>query len=323
MANITHITETQITLLGDYPFVLALKNDTAHTMPPIAAAAEMDATQTATLFACYETFCEGLHKALLDSFAPNALQLHIFDDTFIRAQQIEKAKGCFAVSLDPFVGAPDAFTLGLSRHFAPDGKTLLGLKARPGYAPVLEQIDALKAASNGQPLAIIEDDIFSGFTMMQAVQLLRDSGLTVARIIPGIQIGDVSVLSDAGILVDPVHRYMNPKAASMDLGDYRDLLVGADGLVLQFSHAEKGRLPFIKPFMSPHERLGIPEQVEGAFSQAVLELNKAFFADVLAKTGITLTAAHMTPASVQGLAQRMPMSAEKPMATVVAELMAA
>lgn len=323
MANIIRITESQITLDGTYQFVLALKNDTAHTMPPIAKAAGMSGEQSAQLFSCYEEFCNGLHGALLDSFASGSLQIHVFDDTPIRASQIEKAKGCFAVSLDPFVGAPDAFTLGLSRHFAPDGKTLLGLKARPGYAPVPEQLSALTAAANGQPLAIIEDDIFSGFTMMQAVQLLRDAGFTAARIIPGIQIGDVSVLSDAGILVDPVHRYLNPKAASMDLGDYRDLLVGADGLVLQFSHAEKGRLPFIKPFMSPHERLGIPEQVEGAFSAAVLELNKKFFADVAAKTGITLTAAHMTPASVQGLAQRMTIPADKPMAAVVQELLAA
>lgn len=286
-----YITDS-VVQMPDTGFVLAIKNDTKFVARNLAS----DLVPQERIEAAYNRFCEGLNAAFEKAFGED-FELHIFSDMYVEAQQKTKAQGYAAVSLDPCIGGKDAFSLGVSRHFREGGLELIGLDARPGFPPLADQISALKDYAAGRPVALIEDDIFSGFTMFQTVEKLRSAGIDVRVIIPGIQIGGLSALDDGVLRVDAVHKYAGTPAQmkNIDLTDYRDFLFGADGLVIQHDHGEKSRIPFIKPFTSPHARISVPKESEDLLSREVWQLNAAFFDDVALKVG------DMNPHSMKAL----------------------
>lgn len=261
-----------------------------------------------TLDNLYEDFVHGLSNILGQNFQHKGkTKIHLFKSEQIEFRQLSTLGNRFAISLDPLIFGDNIATLGLSRCYLPGGTTEIGLTSRPSFPSLKDQIFKIKSSCANDPIVdILEDDIFTGGSLIRIVDMLEAEGITVKRIIPGIQIGNPQKILDKGIEIIPSVQYKLYEDQDLDLGDPRDFLLGADGLVTFFGHEKMGRLPYIYPFVSPTARLSIPENQEIAFSQAVLELNKKFFADVQENLGIEIRLDHMNEVSTFALKTLMP-----------------
>jgi NAD+ synthetase len=221
------------------------------------------------------THLEALRRGFLDKLAslissellaasapdvPLAVEVRLLDLAEQRRSAAERTAGKRVLSLDACI--PGDFDLGLSRGFPlSGGKEPSRIVARPGFAPLAEQLEAIPAGE----YTLLDDDTVTGATIQRVLALLPEK----------LRIQGVVILFEMATL-DEAH------APSLDIGDCRDFLVGSrdGGLVVSLPSGATARAPYVLPYVSPAERASLPLSREVAFSIAIWTLNEAFFQQV-------------------------------------------
>lgn len=286
----------------DVDFIYIMRKDGEFAMSPIAQKMVTDyqlneEVLKQTLFEEYDTFFAKFADILKWAyFSKGNFELHLFDPDKLDNQVRIKSSGQPIVSLDPLMNK-GVHEFGVSRGYFMGGTKDFGQVARPGYGTLSDQSHNIAANVNGHQVSVSEDDIFSGGSVIASLNALLESGVTIGKVIPGIQIGKPKKLSEMGLSVDPVIEYQTTDGvdifSKLDLGDPRDYLLGASGLVIKLPNGEFGRAPYILPFVSTTARAGIPAEIEKEFALQVLQANFDFFNTIQEKTGKPVLLKHM------------------------------
>lgn len=314
----------------DVDFVYIMRKDGAYTMSPIAHKMAGDyhcneEVLSQTLLEEYDTFFAKLADICMWGYASKgSFELHIFDPGELYSAVKRKSDGLPIVSLDPLM-KHGVYEFGVSRGYYLGGIKDFGQVARPGYSTLFDQSHEIENSVKGSQVSVSEDDIFSGGSVTASLHALLDSGVDIKKVIPGIQIGKPKKLSDMGLCVDPVVAYETTDGADifnkLDLGDPRDYLLGASGLVIQLPNGELGRAPYILPFVSTTARAGIPAEIEKEFSLKVLQANLEFSDAVQTKVGKPICLKHMDHSFSVYMHQMYGVDANTEMSRVTAWLM--
>ncbi len=294
-------------------FIYVMRKDSGSVCNPIASKISQEyripQEQVQEIVSpAYNRFVDGLSHVIGQNFiCKGKTEIHLFAPESIETHRHSFLGQRQAISLDPLIDEAGIETIGLSRGYLPGGTVEIGMMPRPGFPSLHEQILAIKDkifSSDG--VDIFEDDIYTGGSLTRVVDMLANEGIKVKRIIPGIQIGAAQSLIDRGIEINPAIQYHMADGQDIDLGDPRDFLLGADGLVVILNGQQLGRLPYVSPFVSPSARLSIPKENEESFSRDVLLLNREFFAEVEQGLAIPLDLKHMNEVSAFALKTLMP-----------------
>lgn len=219
------------------------------------------------LDALRQAFLGGLVSLLSAEFlaasapdAPLDVEVKLLDLAEQRRSAARLTDGKRVISLDTCVQG--TFDLGLSRCFSlAGGKEPPRIVARPGFAPLAEQLEAIPAGE----YTLLDDDTITGETLQRVLALLPEK----------LRIQDVVILFQ---MASP-----SPEGSrSLDVGDCRDFLVGSreGGLVISLPSGETARAPYVLPYVSPSKRASLPISRELDFSIGVWALNEAFFQQV-------------------------------------------
>lgn len=283
-------------------FVYIMRKDGKFAMSPIAQKMATDyqfdeETTMQTLLEEYDTFFAKLADTSKWGFSSKGnFELHVYDPKQLEKAVRGNAQGTTIVSLDPLMNQ-GVYEHRVSRGYYLSGRKDFGQVARPVNEQLSIQAKNIAKSLNGSPASISEDDIFSGGSVIASLSELIAQGVNIYQVIPGIQIGKPEKLSEMDLHVNPAVKYETSDDSNIfdkvDLGDPRDFLLGASGLVVKLPSGELGRAPYILPFVSTTARASIPEQVEKQFALKVLKANLDFFQAVQAKTGKPLLLKHM------------------------------
>lgn len=273
----------------------------------------------------YEKFFANLAETITWGFSDKGkVQLHLYDPDYLENGIREKAGDQPMVSLDPLMDQ-DIMSFKVSRAYYPGGKNKYAQVERPGSESISAQASIIAESLQGQTVAIVEDDIFSGGSVIQSAQYLNQSGVQVNRTITGLLIGDPPELNEMGIEAEGVVTYEREDGGDIfdkvDLGDPRDFLIGASGLVVKLPNGELGRAPYLFPFVSPHARVSIPSEKEEFFSNLVLEANYTFFNNLDAELGEHTCIKHMDPDFAKYMYEQHGIPVGTPMVQVVEWMM--
>jgi hydroxymethylpyrimidine pyrophosphatase-like HAD family hydrolase len=248
-------------------------------------------------------------------------EIHLYKQEEIGSYQkafLERKK---VISLDPLITGQNVLNLGISRNYLPGGVQELGMTNRPGTPPLAEQIQMIRNVLGSDPQAeIIEDDIYTGGSLIRVIDMLAEKYIVVSRIITGIQVGTPAKIVNRGIKILPAVKYEVSDDQKIDLGDPRDFMLGADGLVTYFGKEDYSRLPYIAPFVAPDARLSIPSNMVRLFSDDVLELNRKFFENIEQDLGTSIQLKHMNPHSTKALQSLLPCSVEDRVSDIAAHI---
>lgn len=302
-SSIKHLETTHIVEVpSSVDFIYIMRKDTAFVAENVAQIVALDhgfpvETVKTVIHQKYEEFTDNLGQALLTAFSPKGkVELHFFEAEPLEEAEFQKAGTLPIVSLDPLL-SDDVISFCVSRGFYPGGVKDIGQIARPGSTFLEDQSVEIVNLVGKSEVCVIEDDIFSGGSVISALEHLKQAGITIAKLIPGFQIGKPTKLDAMGIQVDPVIIYKTADNtdifAKVDLGDPRDYLLGASGLVIQLSDGSYGRAPYILPFVSTSARASVPKETETSFALAAWELNKQFFVEVQQALGVPILLKHM------------------------------
>lgn len=283
-----------VEVTSDVDFVYIMRKDTNYVSKALAASLHCESSIVAKQ---YEKFEDALAAHLADAFTQKGnVQIHIFEPEPLEDAVKNKAGVLPIISLDPLITHTDTFQV--SRGFYKGGKEDFGQIARPGTLSLSEQASQLAAKFGDCPVCVVEDDIFSGGSVISALEHLRDAGIHITKLIPGFQIGKPTKLDAMGISVDPVVTYMTPGAdifTKIDLGDPRDYLLGVSGLVIKLPDGLPGRAPYVLPFVSTSARASVPEEKEVDFAHTIWAENTTFFDEVEKQIGKPVELGHMDP----------------------------
>lgn len=225
----------------------------------------------------WNKFVGGLYDSFRWAFEGN---VEIVSHELEECEQMihEKTLQCRTISTDPCIQGD--VNLGVSRIFCPGGRTDFGIAERPGFQPLIKQINQIPAGE----YTLIEDDIFSGGTIRQIINLIRQRGsVHIKKLIVGIQVGNPNL----DIPIEALRTYDTSEI--IDLNDPRDFLAGAfgGGLVVRYpwpwcldgscSHETKVRVPYAIPFVDTAARSSIPRDRVLEFSRKVWGLNVDFW----------------------------------------------
>lgn len=288
---------------ADVDFAYVIRKDGEFAMKPIAArvAGEYRLDFTATksiLLEEYDSFVAKLVDLFKWGFVSKGnFELHLYDPAVLDAAIRKKSLDNPIVSLDPVMhqGVHD---FAVSRGYYLSGIKDFSQIARPGTKTLSEQAYAIHLAVQDEPVSLAEDDIFSGGSVIASINALQENGVIIERVIPGIQVGKPEKLAEMGMIVDPVVLYEASDGKDIfdkvDLGDPRDYLLGASGLVIKLLNGEYGRSPYILPFVSTTARASIPQEHEREFALKVLQANADFFSAIEEKIGRPILLSQMS-----------------------------
>lgn len=286
----------------DVDFVYIIRKDGKFAMPPIAQRMATDyqlneEVLTQMLLEEYDTFFAKLADIFKWAYSSKGnFELHLFDPDKLENQVRLKSSGQPIVSLDPLMNQ-GVYEFGVSRAYFMGGVKDFGQVARPGSDTLSDQSCDIATSVNGHQVTVSEDDIFSGGSVIASLNALLESGVVINKVVPGIQIGKPKKISDMRLPVDPVVEYQTTDGvdifSKLDLGDPRDYLMGASGLVIKLPNGEFGRAPYILPFVSTTTRAGIPIEIEKEFALKTLQANFEFFNTIQDKTGKPVLLKHM------------------------------
>ncbi len=141
----------------------------------------------------------------------------------------------------------------------------IGLNSRVRKISLQRQIASLAKKANGNPIALLDDVIFEGNTMLQLIKAFRKRGVNVDKVYTGIAIqGGISLLEKNGVQVESV---VNPYQEVVDEICERDFRVGApySGRAVIDNSTVKGA-PYVLPFGKPVEWASIPKDDAVEFS---------------------------------------------------------
>lgn len=294
--------ESTIEIGPEIDFVYAMRKDGKFSMAPIAhkMATEYRLDEekiTQMLCTEYDKFVAKLVDIFIAAHASKgSIELHLFDPDTVARNLTFKASGKPLVSLDPLMNQ-GVQELGLSRSYFLSGKSAIGLVARPGYRSLPEQSRDIATSMRGHKITVVEDDIYTGSSAIGSLQALSKNGVDIEKVVPGIQVGIPTKLIDLGYVIHPVISYVTTDEADIfkkvDIGDPRDFLLGASGLVIQLPNGGLGRAPYLLPLVSATARAGIPTEKEKEFSLLTLRANLEFFKAIEDTTNRPLLLKHM------------------------------
>lgn len=274
-------------------FVYVMRDDSGYISREVAGRLGVAGAEPA-IAAEYAKFLTGLYAAFAAAAAPRGpFELHVY-----RAENIEAARraqiapGHRIISLDPLCQTPGAIHLGLSRWYRPGGWELAGEGARPGFPAMEEQISQLAFVLMNSPVALVEDDTYTGETLIATAARLRAAGVNVRQLVVGIRIAQHE-LAFNGAAISTAVRYeldpARPVGEQIDLGDPRDYLIGLSGLVILMGMDGDlpvlGRAPYLLPFVQPSERASLPAESDWGLSRTVLRLAGEFYAGLGSRLG--------------------------------------
>jgi nicotinic acid mononucleotide adenylyltransferase len=193
----------------------------------------------------------GLTAAAQDGFQ-RALSAIFGEHASVRATGLrEPAVEHDVISLDAML--PAGSNLAVSRLYAVGGYQSLGHVARPGSAPLDDQLAALRAGT----YTLRDDDRMTGGTL-EAVHAMLPPRVVVASTRLALEHDD-----------------------DEEVVDSRDFLLGADdgGLVIELPDGRVGRAPYLLPYVDPSARCCVPPRQAHAFSARMWGLNERMFAD--------------------------------------------
>lgn len=195
--------------------------------------------------------------------APLDVEVRLLDLAEQRLLAARRTAGKRVLSLDACI--PGTFDLGLSRCFPlAGGREPPRIVARPGFAPLAEQLEAIPAGE----YTLLDDDTITGETIERVLALLPEK-LRIEEVVILFQMPSPSSSPSS-----------SPEASlSLDVGDCRDFLVGSreGGLVVSLPGGRTARAPYVLPYVSPSKRASLPISRELDFSIGVWALNEAFF----------------------------------------------
>lgn len=320
----------QVEVGSDVDFVYIMRKDGNFAMSPIAQKMSADyqldeETLSQTLLEEYDAFFAQLADIIVWGYAHKGnFELHLFDPDELEKAVRSKSSPLPIVSLDPLMNR-GVYEHKVSRGYYPGGKKDFGQVARPGSEPLSTQAQAIAKNLSGLPTSVSEDDIFSGGSVIASLNELLSQGVNTEKIIPGIQVGKPKKLSEMGLNVDPIIEYRTTDRVDIfnkvDLGDPRDYLLGASGLVIKLPNGEYGRAPYILPFVSTTARAGIPVEIEKDFALKVLQANFEFFQKAQDKAGAPLLLKHMDHSFVVYMHQMYGVDPNTEMSQITAWLM--
>lgn len=270
----------------------------------------------------YEDYLTKLASLLADAYQTeyDSIAIDLLDGNAIDARRRELiAEGNLVVSLDPLM-EDGCLPLAFSRCYALGGSVLRGMVARPGYPPIGDQVAAIDDCGD-VPITVIEDDIYTGETIASTLRrYLGQAYDRITELVAGTRI--------AGEMLDHEHYAVSaaivyslpdgsPAIEKLDLGDPRDYLIGASGLVSILPNGDLGRLPYILPFVSPSARATIPGEAEAEFSFAALNLGASFYAKLSDVACMHIVLEHTDPVFRRGMEVLLRCSPDDPMLDVV------
>jgi len=307
-------------------FIYIMRKDGNSTMSPIAHKLSneyhVDEYQTKQiLLGEYDTFFANLADTLQWSYSSKGnFELHLYDPNYLDESIRDKAHNIPIVSLDSLMH-DDVLEHMVSRGYYLGGKKDFGQIARPGTDSLSQQANQIALSLKGAPAFVVEDDIFSGGSVIASLTQLKKNGVIINKLIPGIQVGKPSKLLEMGIPVDPVIAYETTDGTDIfdkvDLGDPRDYLLGASGLVVKLTNGNYGRAPYILPFVSTTARAGIPQEIEKEFAAKVLQANLEFFNNVKVSIGKSILLKNMNSAFVVLMNEMFGFDSNTPMEQIV------
>lgn len=285
-------------------FVYIMREDTDFVVHQLATATERDygigfAMGKEVIQEAYEDFIKSLAEHLGNAFGPKGeTEVHLYEAGQLEEAIRQKAGILPIVSLDPLL-EKDVFSFRVSRGFYRGGTEDFGQVNRPGSTPLADQAGKLAQVLGDCPVCVAEDDIFSGGSVISALEHLQNAGIKIAKLIPGFQIGKPTKIEAMGIFVDPVITYKTTDGvdifSKVDLGDPRDYLMGASGLVIKLSDGSFGRAPYLLPFVSTSARASVPEENEQSVAHHIWQANGIFFHTLEELFGKPMVLAHMDP----------------------------
>lgn len=206
-----------------------------------------------------------------------------------KKKSIVESLGVQALTLDSY-DTTGALPLRVSRHFSKGGVDQLVIGERPGSASLTEQLDKLATA---EPVALLEDDMFTGGTAKHVIELMQDKGFSILKFIPGLQVSAIKEIS--GVPIEPLEQFDSSEV--LDVVDPRDFLFGLKDAGLTIN--DNGflyRAPYIIPWVDVSARASIPTGVAEAFSRDMTELNHWFYGVLEAITRSPILVSHTDPA---------------------------
>ncbi len=283
-------------------FVYIMRRDSDYVAAQFAA--RLGAGDALTeIRAAYERTVDTLATAIRNAFSHvyerPALDLLDAGEVQRRRQELIASLGTATViSMDPLM-SEGALQLAFSRCYLPGGTEYIEMIPRPGCPPLEEQVATIRAAAGEGPIVVVEDDFFSGETLTTMLgAYLGDLVENVIGVVVGTKVG----LLEPDFPVLPAVRYLceddRAPLEKIDLGDPRDYVVGASGLVCRLRSGRLGRLPYVLPFVSPAARASIPEVAEEELSAAAFDLSRRFYADLGTIVGDDVPLAATDPAFV-------------------------
>jgi hypothetical protein len=289
---------------SDVDFVYVIRKDGNFTMNPIAESIVEDygldySTARDVLLQEYDVFFAKLISSFKWGYASKGnFEAHLFNPNDLDKAVRAKSQDNPLISLDPLMNQ-GVHEFKVSRGYYLGGKKDFSQIARPGSELLPLQAQNISTKLNRSSASVAEDDIFSGGSVIASINSLLECGVTIDKVIPGIQVGKPEKLAVMGVKVDPVVAYEASDRKDIfdkvDLGDPRDYLLGASGLVVCLPNGEYGRSPYVLPFVSATARASIPQEAEKEFSLKVLQANFDFFYNVEKRIGKPIVLSQMNP----------------------------
>lgn len=204
------------------------------------------------------------------------VNLHPLYEIEIRKQELIENE--LVITMDSYNIYPNGIMLGVSRAFNSNGLTQIGIEHRPGYPSVQIQLKKILEKYGRGPYTLVDDDTYTGGTLMYIHASAKIEGLIIDQIVVGNQIGDKKLNE-----IKTVNFF--PQQGILDLNDPRDFLFGSyeGGLVINYLD-KKARVPYILPFTSPYNRSGIPTDNEREFSKEIILLNRKTYKSIESRT---------------------------------------
>lgn len=307
-------------------FVYVMRKDGEFSMSPIANRLGEEhgippGEIMPILISAYEHFFLELTEAMGQAFAGKGeVEFHVYDPDQLEEAIKQSAGSLPLISLDPLVHE-GVFEHQVSRGYYLGGKKDFGQVNRPGSESLDWQSQKIAQALAANIALVCEDDVFSGGSLIASLMGLLEQNINIGGVISGIQVGKPAKLIELGIDVNPIVEYLTSDGADifskLDLGDPRDYIVGASGLVVKLPGGGFGRAPYLLPFVSPSARASIPSEKEFAFSQKMLQNNLKFFLEVTKKIGQPVLLKHMDPHFCALMTKLFDFPTDVPMTAVV------
>lgn len=275
--------ETVINVSDEIDWVFIMRKDTDYISQNLIRNTKIDQRTLETkIKECYEQFFTELTDLLAWSFQnKNNMEFHIYENEYIENLISAKIRGLEVINLDP-VYTGESFRLSISRGYSFNGLNYIKQVNSPYTESIDNQIRNLQEYfKHDLPICLVDDDIFSGGSIVSVIQLLSKNSIDIQKVIPGIQVGMPSSIQEAGINVDPAIQYLANDnlniLSKVNLCDPGDFLIGARGLVTMLSNDKFGRSPYLRPFVSVSRKIGFDKSLEEVFAQKLFDLNIKFY----------------------------------------------